>query len=64
MSRFLCFKILPTQEAKNYVRAPRLGRTTTPYVVDNAEPAQKKSKGDQTVRVDPAPLTGSLFLHT
>ena len=45
MIRFLCFEDLQLQDAKGYVKAPRLGRPLTPFVIPaNEEPPTKKAR--------------------
>ena len=45
MIRFLCFEDLQLQDAKGYVKAPRLGRPLTPFVIPaNEEPPAKKAR--------------------
>ena len=45
MIRFLCFEDLQLQDAKGYVKAPRLGPPLTPFVMPaNEEPPAKKAR--------------------
>ena len=45
MIRVLCFEDLQLQDAKGYVKAPRLGPPLTPFVMPtNKEPPAKKAR--------------------